>query len=147
MRKRIFDLAGESFDNPDGTSRQQALKQAYPSDQVFLERQPDNPHDSNAIFVTNQAGLGIGYISSSDSKVLAPILDSARLHRAQIHELRGGLEDYETIGCRIAIAFDKEKFRPVHDLREEQNQFEISKSGCLGFVPIFGLLPLVLFAF
>lgn len=147
MRKRIFDLVGESFENADGSSRQEVLKQARPGDPVKLEREPDNPHGKNATLAKNSDGIGMGYISSADAKILAPILDSGRKHRSQIHELRGGLKDYETVGCRIAIAFDEEKFRPVHNLREEQDQFQHSKSGCLGTVLVFGLIPIVLALF
>lgn len=96
VKKRIFDVVGESFENSDGTSRQKSLANCNPGDVILLERQPHNKHGSNAIFVKTHSGHGLGYISSADSKILAPILDTKRIYRAQIHELRGGIDDFET---------------------------------------------------
>ena len=137
MKKRIFDIVGESFENSDGTSRQQVLAKCNPGDAVLLERQPDNKHGSNAIFVKTHPGHGVGYIGNVDAKILAPIIDSGRTYRAQVHELRGGIDDYETIGCRIAIAFENEKFRPTHAIKKEQTYVSSDKGGCLGTVAIF----------
>lgn len=44
---------------PNGTSLVRELKTG---DRVFLVREPNNPHDSNAIAVANEAGFRFGYI-------------------------------------------------------------------------------------
>jgi hypothetical protein len=46
-------VAGESFGNPDGSSRQAEIAQLKSGEPVNLIREPDNPHDPNAIRVRN----------------------------------------------------------------------------------------------
>lgn len=148
MRKRIFDLKGESFENSDGSSRQEALRHMQPGDMIKLVRELDNPHGAAATLVVNADGIGLGYISSADSKELAPVIDSGRQFRAQVHELRGGMKDYPSIGCRICLAFDKEKMRQAKPLDENQIYFasEGQSGGCLGALAGGAMLPLTFFA-
>ena len=115
-----------------------------PGDEVRLVREPDNPHGSSAILVTNSEGIGIGYVASEDSEVLAPILDGGRPTRAQVHELKGGLKDYPSLGCRICLAFDQEKMRSPKPLDGEQLHFAANaqqSSGCLGVIALAILAP------
>ena len=43
-------------------------------DSLVLRREPDNPHDKNAIRVETESGIHIGYIPSIRAEILAPIL-------------------------------------------------------------------------
>ncbi len=123
-RKRIYNLVGESHRNEDGSSRQGILKGCVPGEAVQLHRQPRNPHDNNAIFVTDELGRGLGFIARDDASVLAPALDSGAEHSAQIHELVGGVDGFESLGCRICLTWegqDRQHFKP---LGPEQIRFE-----------------------
>jgi len=63
---RIFykQLVGVSFANPDDTNRKDGILRLKELDELKLVRQPDHPNDSNAIFVTNLAGRGLGYLDA-----------------------------------------------------------------------------------
>lgn len=135
-RRKIFDVAGESHDNPDGTSRQTILRACRPGQSVVLERQPDNKFDRNAIFVT-VAGQGVGFLSRADAELLAPHLDEGRTHAAQIHELTGGMPDYPSIGCRISIAWDGSALPACIVIDPKQTAFNPRKpQGCLGVLAL-----------
>lgn len=63
---RFMSVAGETFENPDGVSRQTILQRATPGMDVWLVPEPDNTFDSNAIAVYLDYGNGstgqIGYL-------------------------------------------------------------------------------------
>jgi len=47
---------------------------------VILERDQNNPYDANAIKVNNVEGIKVGHISAAQAAVLAPLIDSHKLH-------------------------------------------------------------------
>ena len=123
-RKRVYDLAGESHRNPDGSSRQGTLKGCLPGEPVRLIREPDNPHGSNAIFVADELGRGLGYISRDDSPELAAALDGGAEYTARIHELTGGVATAPSFGCRICVTWKGQEFRDYFPLRADQALYE-----------------------
>ena len=66
-----------------------------------LVREPDNPHDSNAIRV-RIGPYHLGYVSKNIAKKLAPKMDSGRRFRA---EFAGRNEHtcHETVGLTVRI--------------------------------------------
>lgn len=100
----LFSLVGESFDNRDGTSRQTELLVTAPGERAYLRREPDNPHDSNAVLVLSARGVGIGHLSRADAAALAAIIDAGLEFDVQVHCLRGGLPDYPSYGCTVSVA-------------------------------------------
>ena len=48
---------------------------AHPGEFVSLQREPDNPYDSNAIRVDNLSGIKVGHIKKEQARILAPFLD------------------------------------------------------------------------
>ncbi len=44
-------VAGVTFDNPDGSSRQGHIRKCREGDQLFLRHDPENEYDNNAIEV------------------------------------------------------------------------------------------------
>lgn len=61
----FVEVVGESFDNDDGTSRQEAIQRLRAGDAVDLRLEPDNRFDRRAIAVHTARGQ-IGYISRDD---------------------------------------------------------------------------------
>ena len=123
-RKQIFDVTGENWKNDDGSYRQKILQNCLPGEAVTLERQPDNPHDPNAIFVhLTENGQGVGYISRKENAELALALDSGVAAKARLHELKGGLPDYPNFGCRICIVSVEKPFPECLPLRPEQTYY------------------------
>lgn len=44
-------VAGVTFDNPDGSSRQEHIRKCKEGDQLFLLHDPENEYDNNAVIV------------------------------------------------------------------------------------------------
>ena len=63
MRTKV---AGVTFSNPDGSSRQRIISRMSESDKIYLEREPTNQYDSNAVKVLvmqDEQKKQIGYLS------------------------------------------------------------------------------------
>lgn len=58
---RGFAVAGVTFANPDGVSRQKIARALQPGDNAWLEHEPDNPYSSEALAVWTDQGQ-IGYV-------------------------------------------------------------------------------------
>lgn len=156
-KRTIFPIVGESFDNADGSSRQDELFRCMPGEPVTLMREPENPHDRNAILVVSCRGIGIGHIDRATAVLLAPHLDRGREYRAHIHELRGGMVDYESYGAIICIVWDGRVLPPARALQEVQVDYRAmmqaagpgsrgSGMGCAGalilLLGLSGIMPL-----
>lgn len=100
-------LSGESFKNDDGSSRQSELKRCQAGEPVNLERQPNNPHDSNAIFVRSSRGIGIGFIGKDYNSWIAERMDRQTGVRARIKSLSPS-GPRKLIGCVLTLATDGE---------------------------------------
>jgi hypothetical protein len=125
-RRKIWDVVGESWTNPDGRRRQDILCDVEPGDFVELVREPDNAYDSNAVAVQVR-GETVGYVDRDEATELAPLLDTGRAHRAIIHCIRGGVPDYPSYGCQISIAWDGERLHPPVELDDQQLRSRRSK--------------------
>ncbi|HEY8315091.1 MAG TPA: helicase-related protein [Candidatus Baltobacteraceae bacterium] len=77
-------VAGVSFE-----SRQDLIAGLQIDYKLTLERQPDNPHDANAIAV-RYGNLQIGFLAKGMAKHLAPRIDAGARYRARIESLTGG---------------------------------------------------------
>jgi hypothetical protein len=118
-RRKVWDLAGESQVNDDGTPRQNVLRVLYPGEPLTLQRQPDNPFDANAIAVM-AGNHAIGFIARADAATLAPLLDAGEPYRAQLHELTGGMPDYPYFGAKVCIAWRDHKMLEPLPLSADQ---------------------------
>lgn len=96
-------VVGVTFEN-----RQEVVAKLQMGDRVWLEREPFNAYDVNAIKVIRNNGEQIGYISRHLAVSLAPIMD--RLNspvRGKVYLLTGSrYEDY-TLGVVIAFKLPK----------------------------------------
>lgn len=95
-------IAGVTFDNPDGSSRQRYLKKSSPSELLLMKREPDNPMDENAIKLMKPNGKQLGYIPSKNAETLAPQMDNGTKFFAQIEQITGG-EEGKSYGANIKI--------------------------------------------
>jgi hypothetical protein len=95
-------IAGVTFDNPNGTSRQQYLRKTSPNELLLLKRDPENPVDENAIKLVKPNGKQLGYIPSKNAETLAPQMDNGTKFFAQISQITGG-EDGKSYGANIRI--------------------------------------------
>jgi len=50
-----------------------------PGERVSLRREPENPHDADAIRVENSSAECVGYLSRAAAALLAPLIDAGRI--------------------------------------------------------------------
>ncbi|MCG2587897.1 HIRAN domain-containing protein [Rhodohalobacter sulfatireducens] len=65
-------VAGVSHNSISGKPRQQILRTLNSREILDLIPEPDNPHDPNAIMVTNKDGFDVGYLPKSIAKEISP---------------------------------------------------------------------------
>ena len=65
-------------------------------DHLVFFREPDNPHDKEAIVVRTDAGVKIGYIPRKDNVVFARLMDAGKM-------LFGKIVSVEMLGTWVKI--------------------------------------------
>lgn len=84
-----------------------------------LERQPDNPHDANAIAV-HYGGLQLGFVKKGIAAHLAPAIDAGARYCARVASLTGGGEKHRGVNIlveRDAVATIAQRERGQETLR------------------------------
>ena len=105
-RRQTTNIAGVTYGN-----RQTALARLETYDieaiTVRLEREPNNPHDSNAIkvliSVNGSASYKLGYLPRQQAALLAPLLDKEIETVTKFKAITGGIEGKETRGALISV--------------------------------------------
>lgn len=145
-RKKVFDIVGEARETKGGLSRQSILVAAEAGDPVSLRREANNPADANAVLVL----IGehdIGYLAREDAALIAPALDNGLFHKAQLHQVTGGVAEAKHYGARIAIAWGDQNLPPCRP-RDERQEVEREKrakglepesTGCLVLIALIGV--------
>ena len=97
-------VVGVSFDNDDGTSRQDNIKRyCSAGEQLQLVREPDNVRDSNAIAVLCK-GRKIGHLRTELGERYADEIDNEEIEMtASVLEVTGGSSDKQTLGVNILV--------------------------------------------
>jgi hypothetical protein len=67
--------------------RREACERLIEGDPVRLEREPDNPHDSNAILVLGDDDCELGYVPRDDARAIAPLIDAGAEATAKVRRL------------------------------------------------------------
>jgi hypothetical protein len=98
-------VVGESFANYDGSQRQDVLAKCVPGDRVSLLREPDNPHDCNAVAVVTRHGC-IGMIGRGDLWICER-LDDSRYIEACIASI-GTSPESGLLGATLRVSTDAE---------------------------------------
>lgn len=130
--RKIFDVVGESYNNADGSNRQDELLECEPGEALSLHREPQNSRDPNAILVLSQRGVGIGYLAHEDSAVIAAAADAGRPYKAKLHAIRGGVQGAATYGAKVSISWDGRPEHPHEPLYEEQARSRAGKQQMKG---------------
>jgi len=94
-----FRVAGVTFPNRDGGSRQAILRVCKVGQRVTLRREWGNDHDPNAIAVRTDEGQ-IGYVPR---EIAAKLVKIGFDPEATITAMRGGTPGAPTQGCEITI--------------------------------------------
>lgn len=103
-------VKGITYNNDDGTSRLEAIKQCSIGDAVKLVSDPQNPHDKNAIRVLLASGQQIGYISARQAARLA---GNVHMLTAKVHSRVTDEWGNDTVKLRIVTT------GPVHEVHSD----------------------------
>jgi hypothetical protein len=102
-------IAGVSFTNEDGQSRQTLIKDFVKEDNtLYLKREPFNPYGAHTIAVnigamdTGSIEKKIGFLNSDLAAKLAPLMDSGYLITCRVLQVTGGNEE-KTYGVNIEL--------------------------------------------
>lgn len=98
-------IAGVSFMNDDGTSRQAIVKSLRPGDRLFLQHAP-TPDHPEAIQVITSWGRQAGYLPSGMGKDVLRWFNEYRVY-VYVTEITGGTPDKPTRGCNIVLQLRK----------------------------------------
>jgi len=82
---------------------QDAIRRCRQGDRVILKREPENPHDENAVAVLRENGEQIGYLSRDHAEWVADVMDKGKEVKAKIALLTGGKRDKPTRGVVIDV--------------------------------------------
>ena len=89
-------LAGESY-------RQDTIRRCRKGERVILKREPDNPHDNNAVAALREDGDQIAYLSRDNAEWVARLMDEGKELEAKIKRITGGTRDKPTRGVVIDV--------------------------------------------
>lgn len=87
-RTFLVGVRGESYDNDDGSSRQELIRRLRKHNRVVLVPDPTNPHDRWAVKVLNEAGEQLGWLPS-DARDADTLLRGEPIS-AVVHAVTGG---------------------------------------------------------
>mgnify|MGYP001026170330 CR=1 FL=1 len=90
-------VAGVTFEG-----RQDVLANLKMGTRLDLIREPDNPHDENAIRIDDENGNNLGYIKAAMAKHLAPVMDSGCKYEGRVTEVTGKETD-KHLGVNILV--------------------------------------------
>lgn len=118
-------VVGVSKRNEDGQSRQELIEMLEPGEELFLEREPDNEHDENAIAVFNESWEQIGYLSRSVAEELAPLLDVGYEAKCIVTAITGGSDDKPSYGCNIEITiYSPEEWTVLQQQKQQEDEIK-----------------------
>lgn len=100
----ICAVVGESHRNKDGKSRQTIIKKMVNAgDHVSLRREPDNPHDPNAVAVFVH-GEQIGYLKREVAERLSALIDiPGYAAEAVVDGVYGGTPSKPSLGITLEM--------------------------------------------
>ncbi len=87
MQNIKLKVVGVTFTNEDtNTPRQSILAQLDTASAVFIEREPNNKYDKNAVKVMTLLGQ-VGYIGKDYASIMCEMMDAGRTFKTQIVEV------------------------------------------------------------
>lgn len=100
-------VVGVTHKNADGSSRQRILKrmrrEERDHERVYLEHEPENPYDENAVKVLNTDCEQLGYLERSLAADIVGRAAKGETFSAVITGFTGGEEGRPTVGCNLEI--------------------------------------------
>lgn len=99
-------VTGVTYKNDDGSSRQTILGKCSNGETVDLIREPNNPHDRNAVKVCRKSGEQLGYVARDSAEMVQrAIVEEHKQPKSRILEIRKKEGKYS---CVIEINYSGE---------------------------------------
>jgi hypothetical protein len=117
VRGRILTtkIVGVSFEG-----RQDVVARLRRGDRVWLDREPNNPYDANAISVCRENGEQIGYLNRQLAASLNPHFQAYGYPvKGRVTLLTGGSYNGYSLGCMISFKLPKQ-----HQLNNNPSKIE-----------------------
>ncbi len=112
-------VAGVTFEN-----RQEIVAGLQDGEKLNLVREPNNPHDCNAVRVENSSALQVGYLNARLAKHFAPLLDRGEHYLVCVSQVTGGQD--KNYGVNIIIQKAGNVDCEAHVLRLNKIREELS---------------------
>jgi hypothetical protein len=144
MPKSFYSkLAGVTHKNDDGHSRQAIIKHLEGGEILYLEHEPDNQYDPNAISASvmsvdvpwNDDFYQIGYLKS---ELAAELVENARngfRYEGKISEITGGEDGKNSLGVNIEITVFSPKEMEERRAAENTRKPSENTTGELSEIP------------
>jgi hypothetical protein len=114
-------VAGVTFPNADGSSRQRIIRKLSLYEQLILDTEPDNPKDPFAVRILRKNGQQVGYMWSKYGRQLHDHKAANRFYEVFVIQLTGGTDDKPERGVNLLVVHHE------HDLPASQVQRYIKK--------------------
>ncbi len=76
------------------------------SEQVVFKREPEHPHDPNAIAIHTQDGRSIGYIPRDEARRIAPLMDQGIVFVGYVVALSGSGDSHMSVTLKLYTEVD-----------------------------------------
>lgn len=100
-------IAGVTFQNEDGTNRQDHIKRLNKGDILGLELDDNNPYDCNAIKILDKENNILGYIKKTLCADIRAGMKKGWKYEVKVSMVTG--QDQQTVGCNILIEATKDE--------------------------------------
>ncbi len=88
--------------------RQAVISRCVRGEHLQLVREPENPHDKNAIRIRRLNGEDLGYVPRNDAVELALKMDAGQQIRAEVDWLNSPTEDFQQFGLKVRVGVLKD---------------------------------------
>lgn len=113
-------VVGVTFEN-----RQEVVAGLRNGEQIFLEREFNNPNDDNSIKVVTCSNSQVGYLNAKLARHFAPLLDRGDQYLANVSQVTGGAD--KNYGVNIVIFKKPEESRVEYEMRLARVREELSR--------------------
>ncbi len=115
-------VVGVSFGRRQDTIKREVAK----SQEVNLDRDPNNEYDQNAIQILTETGKQIGFLKADLAKYLAPYLDNGIEYKAIVSEVTGGSDGKDNVGVNLFIEKERAQVEDKEDYQAKLYRSELA---------------------
>jgi hypothetical protein len=88
--------------------RREVVSALTSSEQVVFKREPQHPHDPNAIAIHTQDGRSIGYIPRDEARRIAPLMDQGIVFVGYVDALSDSGDSHLSVNLQLFTEIDTE---------------------------------------